>query len=84
MYCETSEAKVSRGRKLQAATVKKGITTRELSEKIGCHINTIRRWYKDPNNITIAQADELATTLHMTREEALEIFFPGHTCMLQQ
>ncbi len=83
MYCETAEEKVSRGRKLQAATVKRGIGTRQLSEKIGCHINTIRRWYKDPNCITIAQADDLATILHMTRDEAYEIFFPGHVRMTE-
>lgn len=84
MYLESAEAKSNRGRKLRAAVIKRGVTARNLSEKLGCHINSVYRWFKDPSYITILQADGIATILKLTGEETLDIFFPGQCAQTKQ
>ena len=54
--------------KLKAKMVERGISVEELAKYTGLTKATIYRRFKNPNDITIEEADKLACTLNMNTE----------------
>lgn len=61
--------------KLKAKMVEREMNVESTAERIGIDKATLYRRLKNPNEITIREADALAEVLEMTFEEATTIFF---------
>jgi transcriptional regulator with XRE-family HTH domain len=78
MFQETEESRRARGRKFRAATIKAGYSAKDLADAIGCHVNTIYVWFKNPNDIRLSQLDKMITILRVPKRELYETFFPEY------
>lgn len=48
---------------------KKGLTETELGNAVGVHLNSVRRWEKNPQIIPLAKANAMATVLGISVEQ---------------
>lgn len=60
--------------KLKGKIVEKGMNVETLADKIGCNRATLYRKLANGENITIGEAMRMKDALHMSNEEAIEIF----------
>ena len=61
--------------KLKAKMVERGMNVEDLAKFTGIAKATIYRRFKNPSDITIEEADKLASTLDMNTDETRAIFF---------
>lgn len=47
----------------------KGITQKDMSERLGVHINTYQNWEKSPQNISMENAQKIARIFGVSIED---------------
>lgn len=62
--------------KLRGKIVENGLRQSDIAEAIGIDPATLSRRLKTGENFTVAEANKITSTLHLTADEALQIFLP--------
>ncbi len=61
--------------KLKGKIIEKGLSVKEVAEKMGLDISTLRRKLNDTNRFKVGEAKEIAAILGLTKRELSDIFF---------
>ena len=61
--------------KLRGRMVEKGISQEGLAKAIGLDRSTVNRKLKTGEDFSIGEANRIAEALHLSRDEAVSIFF---------
>ncbi len=47
------------GKELQVVRIRKGLDAKTVAEKLDCHVETLKRWEKNPKGLSIEKLEEL-------------------------
>lgn len=82
-YNESKKSITMRSDKLKAAAKGAGIDPKEISRKMGLHVNTVYRYMGNPSITPTDITDKFISILKITPRNAFEIFHPAAFAMYQ-